>query len=306
MEKNLKSIRKQFKDQGIFYTGLDLAEALKKYADFPYATVYDPTCGQGNLLSVFPDDIAKYGQEISVSDLVEAQKRLTNFIGRPGDTLTDDAFPDMKFDLIVANPPFSLKWDPKAVEGDKRFQDAPCVPTASRADYAFILHILHHLEENGKAIVLNAPGILFRAGREGQIRQWLIEQNFIERIVSVPGGKFFVDTSISTCILVLNKHKSSTDVIFEDMETGEEKTVTLEEIQSNGFTLSVGLYIQHEPEKEEVDAEALAADVRRHFLSALESQLKVEQMMCQLDGRDMSDFIRDAKAILEKYETQAS
>lgn len=258
MEKNLKNIRKQFKEQGVFYTSGELAETLKGYVDFTPTAVYDPTCGQGNLLSVFPDSLPKYGQEIDAAELEKARKRLQNFHGFAGDTLTNDGFPDMRFDCIVANPPFSVKWTPN--DADPRFTQAGVVPPPGKADYAFLLHILYHLSDHGKAVCLQFPGVLYRGQREGKIRQWMVEQNLIERVVQIP-PKTFVDTAIGTCIVVLNKSKTNTDITFEDRETGAEAVATLDDVRKQDFNLSTSAYIQTEDERETVDIAALNAEI---------------------------------------------
>ena len=105
-EKSIKNIRKEFKDNGIFYTPPELALRLKSYIDFEPDSVYDPTCGAGNLLRVFHENVKKYGQELDPEqvELID----IPNFTGYAGDTLIDDKFQKMKFDCIVANPPFSV------------------------------------------------------------------------------------------------------------------------------------------------------------------------------------------------------
>ena len=287
MEKNIKNIRQQFKEHGIFYTPTALAEKIKSYIPFTPERVYDPTCGQGNLLSVFPDDVQKYGQELDPDELAKAKERLTNFIGASGDTLKYTAFPGAKFDAIVANPPFSIKWEPQ--RNDDRFENAPCLPPPSKADYAFILHILHHLDVNkGIAVVMEFPGILYRGAREGKIRQWIVEQNWLERVVHVPGNSF-TDTSIATCILVFNKHKTTTDVIFEDLELEEEKTVTLDEIQKNGYTLSVSTYIQKEPEKIHIDP--IEQNKKADDLTVATPRLDNLVMICDILGCTLDEIV---------------
>ena len=257
-EKNLKNIRQQFKEQGIFYTTDAQAEALKSYVDFEPSAVYDPTCGQGNLLAVFPDDLPKYGQEIDASELEKARERLKNFHGFCGDTLQNDGFTGMKFDLIMANPPFSVKWTPD--DTDPRFKQAGVIPAAGKADFAFLLHILYHLAERGKAIVLQFPGVLYRGQREGKIRRWMIEKNLIERVARIP-PKSFVDTTIETCVIIFNKNKSNTDVIFEDRETGKTHIATFEEIKNQDFNLSVNNYIPAESTREKIDIKKLNAEI---------------------------------------------
>ena len=258
MEKNLKNIRKQFKEQGVFYTSGAMAETLKGYVDFTPTAVYDPTCGQGNLLAVFPDDLPKYGQEIDAAELDKARERLQNFHGFAGDTLTNDGFPDMRFDCIVANPPFSVKWTPN--DADPRFTQAGVIPPPGKADYAFLLHCLYHLDERGKAICVQFPGVLYRGQREGKICQWMVERNLIERIVRIP-PKSFVDTTVETCVIIFNKSKTNTDIVFEDREAGAEAVATLEEVRGQGFTLSTGSYIQTADERETVDITALNAEI---------------------------------------------
>lgn len=154
-EYNLKNIKQQFKEKGIFYTPSELAKMLKEYIHFIPKTVYDPTCGDGGLLSVFDDNIKKYGQEINEQQLEVAKNRLKNFEGVLGDTLKEPAFLDKKFDCIMANPPFSIKWEP--TKDDVRFCVAPDTAPPSKADYAFILHIIHLLSDDGKACILEFP-----------------------------------------------------------------------------------------------------------------------------------------------------
>ena len=125
-QKSIKNIRQEFKDNGIFYTPPELAEKLKSYVDFEPETVYDPTCGAGNLLRVFHENVKKYGQELDAEQLGLID--IPNFKGYAGDTLLDDGFSGMKFDCIVANPPFSVKWDPEGLKDDERFFRAPALP----------------------------------------------------------------------------------------------------------------------------------------------------------------------------------
>ena len=115
-QKSIKNIRQEFKDNGIFYTPAELAEKLKSYVDFEPETVYDPTCGSGNLLRVFHENVKKYGQELDAEQLGLID--IPNFKGYAGNTLLDDGFKEMKFDCIVANPPFSVKWNPDELESD--------------------------------------------------------------------------------------------------------------------------------------------------------------------------------------------
>lgn len=304
MEKNMKNIKAEFKANGIYYTPPELAETLKSYVDFVPKKVYDPTVGQGNLLAVFGDDVEKYGQELYQDELDKAYDRLKNFHGYCGDTLTDDGFPDERFDLIVANPPFSIKWTPNP--DDIRWKDAPTIPSAGKADYAFLLHILYHLSDDGKAICLQFPGILYRGQREGKIRQWMIEQNYVERVVSIPSNTF-VDTAIATCILVLNKHKNTTDIIFEDKELGKEDVVSFDDVKKEGFNLSVSTYVFEEVEKVQVDPVQLEMDAREAFLKRLDAEIRFSIAVSEIEeGKaafDVNPFLDRIIAIAEKYKT---
>lgn len=293
---NIKSIRQDFKEKGIFYTQKELAEFIKSLLPANVDRVYDPTCGNGGLLSVFDDNVEKYGQDINAEQVEEAKKRLVNFHGVAGDTLKHPAFNDIKFDYIVANPPFSIKFEPFQ---DERF-NAPVLPPPGRADYAFNLHILHYLSDKGIAAVLNFPGILYRGNREGTIRQWLVEQNYIEKIISIPGNKF-ADTTIATCVVVYNKAKTNTDILFVDTENDKQRSVPLEEIRENGFNLSVSLYIQTETIKEDVNPIELDTKARNSFLTKLRDELLFEKTVCEFEGLNLQDFINDIQKVLDEF-----
>lgn len=296
-QKSIKNIRQEFKDNGIFYTPPALAEKLKSYVDFEPETVYDPTCGAGNLLRVFRENVKKYGQELDAEQLGLID--IPNFKGYVGDTLLDDGFKGMKFDCIVANPPFSVKWNPDELEEDERFSCSPVLPPPSKADWAFMLHILHHLADDGIAVVLEFPGILYRGQREGKVRKWFVQNNYIDRVVHVPGNTF-EDTAISTCIVVLKKNRETTDIVFEDKEKTE--TVSLERIEENDYSLSVSLYIEEEIEKEEIDPSVLENEARRLFLIKLKKELDFDKMVCEMEGISIRPFISAIRKILREYD----
>lgn len=295
-QKSIKNIRKEFKDNGIFYTPPEVAEKLKTYIDIEPKAVYDPTCGAGNLLKVFPDDVKKYGQELDAEQLQIID--IPNFTGYAGDTLMDDKFKGVKFDCIVANPPFSVKWQPDKLKDDVRFCDCAALPPPSKADWAFMLHIINHLSNEGVAVVLEFPGILYRGQREGKVRRWFVENNYIDRVVNVPGNTF-EDTSIATCIVVLKKNRETTDIIFEDGEQIE--TVPLSEIEENDFNLSVNIYLPEEVEKEYIDPIVLENEARRHFLEILKKELDFDKMVCEMEGLDIEPFLNAIRAVVGKY-----
>lgn len=297
-QKSIKNIRQEFKDNGIFYTPPELAKKLMEYVDIQPDTVYDPTCGAGNLLRVFPDNVKKYGQELDEEQLNLID--IPNFIGKAGDTLVNDGFAGMKFQCIVANPPFSVRWDPDLLKEDERFSRAPVLPPPSKADWAFMLHILGHLDNNGVAVVLEFPGILYRGQREGKVRRWFVECNYIDRVVNIPGNTF-EDTSIATCIIVLKKNKKTTDVIFEDGDRKE--TITLNEIAKNDFILSPNIYISADEEKEHIDPVILGKEARQSFLATLRKELEFEKTICKLEGVSIQPLITEIRRILNEYDT---
>lgn len=293
---NLKNIRQNFKDKGIFYTTKELALYLKSFLPEDVKEIYDPTCGNGGLLSVFGDDVEKYGQDINADQVQVAQENLKNFHGAIGDTLANPAFTGRKFKYIIANPPFSIKWEQKS---DERFEDYPCLPPKSKADYAFIAHILYCLSDDGMAVVLNFPGILYRGNSEGKIRQYLIEQNLIDTVITVDGGHF-VDTKIATAVLIFKKNRTSKDIKF--IHNDKEVTIPIEQVADNAYNLSVNNYIDETPPREELDGNKINSDVRQSTLSLLESTLKMEKMLCELSGKSVKPFITDLRKVIDDFE----
>lgn len=301
MEKSIKNIKKAFKEQGVYYTPPELALKLKEYVPFQPRKVYDPTCGSGNVLKVFDDEVLKFGQEIDGTQIEIAKKELTNFIGYAGDTLKEDKFADETFDCIVANPPFSMKWE--QMKEDVRFQQCNVLAPKSKADYAFLLHILYHLSEDGIAVVLNSPGIAYRGNAEGKIRRWLIENNYIERVVTILGNTF-VDTKISTLLLVLKKNRENTAIIFEDAEDGKTIEVSKEKIAKNNYNLSVNVYLPTIVIKEEIDINTVNKELIDMQLNKVENLLKNNRCIEKVfeDEFYTDYFIEKLKEIIKRYE----
>lgn len=299
-EKNLSNIRDALRETGVFYSSLDLAEKLKSYLPQNVSEVYDPTCGSGALLSVFPDHVKKYGQELDPNQAAHAQKNLINAEIVSGDTLRDPAFKGKKFQAITANPPFSIKWEPLS---DERFNVAPALAPKARADFAFILHCLHYLADDGKAIVLDAHGVLFRGNAEGQIRAWMIENNFIERLVAFDSG-YFADTSIPTVGIVLSKSKTTTDIYFEDTTHKLGRSVPLQEIRENDYNLNFPRYVWKDEPQPEYD---YPLEVRRFFCNvkeSLEIDLDVLRQVGQLSPKllDYKQCVKELKKVLNDAE----
>ena len=200
--------------------------------------VYDPTCGSGSLLlrtarNGNADTI--YGQEKNPTTFNLARMNMLlhgvkykDFTIENGDTLEADAFPDREFDAVVANPPFSAQWSAaEKFNSDDRFSKAGALAPKSKADYAFILHMIHHLNDGGTLACVAPHGVLFRGNAEGKIRRYLIEnKNYIDAIIGLPPNIFY-GTGIPTCIIVAKKCRKEDDsILFIDASREFEKVKT--------------------------------------------------------------------------------
>lgn len=195
--------------------------------------VYDPACGSGSLLLKFAKILGKdnvelgfFGQEINLTTYNLARINMflhdINFekfsIGY-GDTLQSPIhWDDKPFDAIVSNPPYSIKWEGDAnplLINDERFAPAGVLAPKSKADYAFVMHILSWLSSNGTASIVEFPGILYRGGAEQKIRKYLVDNNYVDSVIQLPSDLFFGST-ISTAIMVLRKNKKDNKIHFVD------------------------------------------------------------------------------------------
>lgn len=300
MSYDVKSIRNDFKKRGIFYTPKPLAKYMQSFLPNDLKEIYDPTCGHGDLLSLFGDDVEKYGQDIN-NDGVDEASRIPNSHIVCADTLVSPAFMGKKFRGIISNYPYSIKWNPDKLVDDERFTVAPVIPPKSRADYAFILHILHYLADDGVAVVMCFPGIGYRGQREGKIRRWMIEQNYVDTVIHIPGGKF-VDTSIPTLILVIRKKRDSTNIRFINKEDDVEYVAPLLEVRENDFSLSVSTYARKEPEKEVVDPAALEKEARNGVLDMIRKEVMFSFTLWKnLGGQPIDEFLDGIEAIVNEY-----
>lgn len=297
---NLKTVREKFRENGIFYTDRKLADYMRSFLPKEVDEVYDPTCGHGGLLKIFADDVRKYGQDNN-PEAVEAARKIPNSEISCGDTLTKPAFMGKKFSAILANPPYSLKWEPNLLTNDVRFQDVPCLPTRSRADFAFLLHILYYLADDGVAAVMSAAGVGYRGQREAKLRKWFIENNYIETVVAIPGGQF-VDTSIPTLLLILRKNKDSTDIHFLNKEEDLEHIATLDEVRQNDFCLTPGLYAYKEEQRLEIDPVAVEQEARRRMCNALRFSLETSCLIQDhLDGDNIAGYLDALQEVINEY-----
>ena len=208
----------------------------------------DPTCGSGSLLLRVERELAKdakpyfYGQELNRTTFNLARMNMLlhdihyrRFDIRQENTLTHPAkeHEDLRFEAIVANPPFSAKWSAHTTfENDDRFSQYGRLAPKSKADFAFVQHMIHHLDENGTMAIILPHGVLFRGGGEGHIRRYLIEdRNYLDAVIGLPANIFF-GTSIPTCILVFKKCRENPDDILFIDASGDEH---FEKAKNNNF-----------------------------------------------------------------------
>ena len=299
------------KSGGEFFTPADVSELLTRLGTVGKTEinkVYDPACGSGSLLLKAAKVLGKdgvrngfFGQEINITtyNLCRINMFLhdigfENFDIACEDTLTTPKhWDDEPFELIVSNPPYSIKWagdENPILINDKRFSPAGVLAPKSKADLAFIMHSLAWLAPNGTAAIVCFPGIMYRGGAEQKIRQYLIDNNFIDCIIQLPSNLFF-GTSIATCIMVLKRGKTDNKTLFIDA-TSECVKVTnnnkltpeniehivetftkrknakhvshlapLDEIVKNEYNLSVSTYVEAEDTREKVDIVKLNAEI---------------------------------------------
>ncbi|SFD24249.1 type I restriction-modification system subunit M [Algibacter pectinivorans] len=311
------------KKAGEFYTASQVSQLLAKLVE-PKAgdRICDPTCGSGSLLlkvakEVGSTNVSLNGQEVNGSTYALARMNMflhemDNATIEWGDTLNSPKLVEndalMKFDIVVANPPFSLdKWGAEDASSDRYSRFHRGVPPKSKGDYAFITHMIETLNEHGKAGVILPHGVLFRGSSEGKIRKQLIDENLLKAVVSLPANLFF-GTGIPASILIFDKNKgNNTDILFIDasneFENGknqnrlreedvdkiyntfaEWKTVdkyshiaTLEEIQENDYNLNIPRYVDTFVEEEPVDIVETQKEIvaLKAKLSEVESQMEV-------------------------------
>ena len=295
------------KKAGEFYTPQEVSRILAQIVTIGHArlrNVYDPTCGSGSLL-LRAAHIGKaaeiFGQEKNPTTYNLARMNMllhgikfSDFRIENGDTLEDDAFGEMQFDAIVANPPFSAEWSAAdKFNQDDRFSKAGRLAPKKTADYAFILHMIYHLNEGGTMACVAPHGVLFRGNSEGVIRRFLIEKkNYIDAVIGLPANIFY-GTSIPTCILVLKKCRKDDDaILFIDASKEFEKVKTqnklreqhiakivetyrdrkeidkyshlasLKEIADNDYNLNIPRYVDTFEEEEPIDIKAVMAEIK--------------------------------------------
>jgi len=299
------------KSAGEFYTPQKVSEILAKIVTTgkgKIRSIYDPTCGSGSLLLRVAKEAEVsefYGQEMNRTtynlarmNMILHDVHFRSFNIEQDDTLENPQHLDQKFEAVVANPPFSAKWKSKdnpLFQTDERFSQYGRLAPKSKADYAFLTHMLYQLAENGIMASVFPHGVLFRGAAEGHIRKYLIkEMNALDAVIGLPANLFY-GTSIPTCIVVLKKCREQDDnIVFIDA-SGEDhyikegnqnalrpedvelildtyrnrKTidkyshvVSLEEIAENDYNLNIPRYVDTFEEEEPVDLEAVAKELK--------------------------------------------
>ncbi|GHT83218.1 type I restriction-modification system subunit M [Spirochaetia bacterium] len=301
------------KSGGEYYTPQEVSELLTRITIVgkkKVNKVYDPACGSGSLLLKFAKILGKgnvrngfFGQEINITtyNLCRINMFLHDidydkFNIAHGDTLTDPFHEDDEpFEAIVSNPPYSIHWDGDSnplLINDPRFSPAGVLAPKSKADLAFIMHSLSWLATSGTAAIVCFPGVLYRGGAEQKIRQYLIDNNFVDCVIQLPDNLFF-GTSIATCIMVLKRSKSENSTLFIDAshecikvtnsnkltDTHIEKILAAytnrknkqhftklvqnSKIAAQDYNLSISTYVEQEDKREAVDIKTLNAEIER-------------------------------------------
>ena len=301
------------KKAGEFYTPQAVSKILTKIAidgqeEKKGLSVYDPCMGSGSLLLnakkyvKYPEYIRYYGQELNTStyNLARMNMFLHGIVAenqklRNGDTLDGDwpTGEDTDFNMVLMNPPYSAKWSAAAgFLQDERFSDYGVLAPKSKADYAFLLHGLYHLKNNGTMAIVLPHGVLFRGAAEGKIREKLLRSGNIYAVIGLPANLFY-NTSIPTCIMVLKKHRDGRDVLFIDAsqmfdkgkkqnsmndehinsvmelyknrETVEKQSylASFEDIEKNDFNLNIPRYVDNFEEEEEIDLNEILSDMAK-------------------------------------------
>lgn len=315
------------KKAGEFYTPQEVSEILSEIVvtgKTRLKSVYDPTCGSGSLLlrtarGGNADTI--YGQEKNPTTFNLCRMNMLlhgikykDFEIHNGDTLENDELGEQQFDAVVANPPFSAEWTAAdKFNNDDRFSKAGVLAPKSKADYAFILHMLYHLNDGGTMACVAPHGVLFRGAAEGKIRRFLIEKkNYIDAIIGLPANIFY-GTSIPTCILVMKKCRQSDDnILFIDASKEFEKVktqnklrpehiqkiietyrtraeiekyshcATLKEIEENDYNLNIPRYVDTFEEEEEIDIKAVMAEIKELESKRTELDAQIEVYLKEL------------------------
>lgn len=286
------------KKGGEFYTPQEVATLLARLVAGlkpDLSSVYDPTCGSGSLLfravreTVKKDPkqaelIRMYGQELNIETYNLARMNLilhnvdwNNFKVYNGDTLIEDLHANEHFDATVANPPYSTKWDrpdAKLMLQDPRFAPSGALAPPSKADMAFVQHIVHHMADDGVAAIVLPVGVLYRGAAEGKIRQWLVEQNLVDAIIGLPSGIF--NAGVTTFVFVLRKgRKKKAKVRFIDASEDFVKTKQLNVVTEESIEKILKHYVGNENHPKGKDKKGYSKLVTREEIAENDYSLQI-------------------------------
>lgn len=327
------------KSGGEFFTPQQVSKLIAQLAMHKQTSInkiYDPACGSGSLLLQakrhFDEHIIEdgfFGQELNHTtyNLARMNMFLHNvnydkFNIQLGDTLIEPHFGDDKpFDAIVSNPPYSVKWkgaDDPTLINDDRFAPAGVLAPKSKADFAFVLHALSYLSAKGRAAIVCFPGIFYRGGAEQKIRQYLVDNNYVESVISLASNLFY-GTTIAVNILVLSKHKTDTTTQFIDasgkdyfkketnnnvlldshieqiMQVFDSKanvdhfaqSVPLEKVAANDYNLSVSSYIDAKDTRDVVNIAQLNADLKTAVSRIDQLRQDIDAIVAEIEGEEL-------------------
>ena len=294
------------KKAGEFYTPQAVSTILARivtYGKDRLRSVYDPTCGSGSLLLRVAKEAKVsefFGQEMNRTTFNLARMNMIlhkihyrDFNLKQDDTLEHPQHEGMLFEAVVANPPFSAKWSANSLFlSDDRFSQFGKLAPKSKADFAFVQHMLHHLDENGTMAVILPHGVLFRGNAEGHIRKYLVhDRNWLDAVIGLPANIFY-GTSIPTCILVFKKCRETEDVLFIDasklyekrknqnilrsknidsiVEVWQERKenerfsylASMSEIEENDWNLNIPRYVDTFEPEEEIDLDGVISELK--------------------------------------------
>ncbi|WP_029512885.1 type I restriction-modification system subunit M [Mycoplasmopsis iners] len=324
------------KSGGEYFTPQEVSKLLFKLAagdKTEIKNVYDMCAGSGSLLLQAVKLLGKdkitaglYGQELNVTtynlcriNMFLHDIEFDDFKIFNGDTLTDPQGQENgPFEIIVSNPPYSVKWNESkdtTLINDPRFSGPGVLAPSSKADWAFVLHALSNLATDGASAIVCFPGIMYRGGAEQKIRKYLVQNNYVDAIIQLPDNLFF-GTSISTCILVMKKNKTNTDVLFIDASKEFIKVsnnnkltdqniqnildaykkheninyfaqvVSREQIEENNFNLSVNSYVEKEDTRGKVDIKVLNKELKEIVARQEVLRKEIDKIIAELEGEE--------------------
>ena len=320
------------KSGGEYFTPQEVSQLLARIATLgkrKVKKVYDPACGSGSLLMQVAKVIGKenvqqgfFGQEINQTtynlcriNMFLHDINYSHFNVALGDTLLEPQhWDDQPFDVIVSNPPYSIRWkgdDDATLINDPRFAPAGVLAPKSKADLAFTMHMLSWLSADGTAAIVEFPGVLYRGGAEQKIRQYLVDNNYVNAVIQLPANLFF-GVSIATCIIVINRCPSDNNVLFIDaseefIHEGNKNKLTEENIKhilelytaradsphkaalinnqkiaENSYNLSVNSYVEQEDTREHIDIDTLNAELKQIVARENELRAQIDELIANL------------------------